>query len=260
MNQDQNQPPKGFLGGTSPKASFFLGLAVGIAAFSLTGFIILLVTANKDNGKVAGNTTTATNTNKTVTNTNSGIAIPQPSPVTLNKITNDDHIRGNKDAKVTLVEFSDFQCPFCSRVESTLKALLEEYKDKIRLVYKHFPLTTIHDQAQPAAEASECANEQGKFWEYHDALYNDQSKLATGYYSELAKTLGLNQKKFDDCFNSHKYQQRIKDNQSEGNTAGVEGTPFTVVVDAKGNTTPINGAYPQNIFESVINSALGTSK
>jgi len=155
------------------------------------------------------------------------------------------------------VEFSDFQCPYCSRLEPTLSALLDEYKGKIRLIYKHFPLTSIHDQAEPAAEASECAADQGKFWEFHDALYDDQSKLADGYYSELASQLGLNKSKFDDCLNSGKYKQKVADNSAEAQAAGAQGTPYTVVVDSKGKTVPLNGAVSQSNFETVINQALG---
>ncbi|PIS42654.1 MAG: hypothetical protein COT24_02555 [Candidatus Kerfeldbacteria bacterium CG08_land_8_20_14_0_20_40_16] len=224
-NQEQ-KTSKEFLGGMSPKASFILGLAVGIAILSLAGFITLLVTSNNGtDSKVAG--------------------------------TSQDHIRGDQNASVTLVEFSDFQCPYCSRLEPTLSALLDEYKGKIRLIYKHFPLTSIHDQAEPAAEASECAADQGKFWEFHDALYDDQSKLADGYYSELASQLGLNKSKFDDCLNSGKYKQKVADNSAEAQAAGAQGTPYTVVVDSKGKTVPLNGAVSQSNFETVINQALG---
>ncbi|PIY96290.1 MAG: hypothetical protein COY66_04610 [Candidatus Kerfeldbacteria bacterium CG_4_10_14_0_8_um_filter_42_10] len=258
---ENNQEQKGsreFLGGMSSKASFILGLAVGIAVLSLTGFITLLITSNNGtNEKVAGVSDTATNTNtntnKAAVNSNTNTA---PVQVKLAAITDQDHIRGDKNASVTLVEFSDFQCPYCSRVEPTLEALLDKYEGKIRLVYKHFPLTSLHDQAVPAAEASECAADQGKFWEFHDALYNNQSKLAEGYYSELASELGLNKSKFDECLSSGKYKQKVTDNSTEAQAAGAQGTPYTIVIDAKGKTVPVNGAAPQANFETVIDQAL----
>lgn len=260
-----NQPPfdnrtkKSFLSGTSPKASFVLGLAVGVAAISLVGFVTLLVTTNReDRNKVAGVSDSKVNTNKTTTNTNTN-TIPTPSPavdIELKDITDEDHIRGDKNASVTLVEFSDFQCPYCSRVYPTMNALLEKYDGKIRIVYKHFPLISIHEQAVPAAEASECAAEQGKFWEFHDAIFENQSKLASGYYSELSSQLGLNQSQFDNCVSSRKYQQKVADQLAEATAAGAQGTPYTVVIDAQGKTTPIKGAYPQSTFEAVIEQAL----
>lgn len=243
----------------SPKASFVLGLAIGVAVLSLVGFITLLASSNGTNGeKVAGASDSATNINKTVTNTNTNTAAA-PTAVTdikLASITDNDHIRGDKNAKVTLVEFSDFQCPYCSSIEPTLKALLDKYDGQIRLVYKHFPLTSLHPQAVSSAEASECAADQGKFWEFHDALYANQSSLADDYYSQLASTLGLNTTKFDECYNSGKYEQKVMDQLTEAQAAGAQGTPYTVVVDASGSMVPLNGAVPQANFETVIDQAL----
>lgn len=260
MNQFQKEKTqnKSFLGGTSPKASFVLGIAVGVAVISLVGFITLLVTANsedtnEDTNKVAGVSDTKVNTN-----TNSATA-PTPTPssaIELKDITDQDHIRGDKNAPVTLVEFSDFECPFCARVHPTIKALLEKYAGQIRLVYKHFPLTSIHPQAVPAAEASECAAGQGKFWEFHDAIFENQSQLSESYYSELASQLGLNKSQFDDCVSSRKYQQLVTDNLNEATKAGARGTPYTVIIDAAGNKTPLSGAVPQSNFEAVIEQAL----
>ncbi|MFA6391611.1 MAG: thioredoxin domain-containing protein [Patescibacteria group bacterium] len=248
------QETKGFFGNMSPKASFVFGLTVGVAIISIVGFITVL-TMSGDGDKVATNKNTNTNTNTAVANTNTAAAAA-PVDIKLTAITDTDHIRGDKNASVTLVEFSDFECPYCSRVAPTLDALLDKYEGDIRLVYKHFPLTSIHPQAVPAAEAAECANDQGKFWEYHDALYADQSKLAEGYYSELAVTLGLNKAQFDECFDSRKYQDKVTAQSVEAQAAGGKGTPYTVMIDADGNTTPLSGAIPQANFEAAIDQAL----
>jgi protein-disulfide isomerase len=245
------QEKKSFFDSMSSKASFIFGLTVGIAVISIVGFIIVF--SMFDDGDNSDNTAkTNTNTNTAQVNTNTAAAVD----IKLATITDSDHIRGDKNAPITLIEFSDFECPYCSRLFPTMEALLDKYEGKIRLVYKHFPLTSIHPEAVPAAEASECANDQGKFWEYHDALYENQSELADGYYSELAKTLGLNTTQFDECFNSRKYQDKVSAQAVEAQAAGGKGTPYTVMVDADGNKTPLNGAIPQASFEAAIDQAL----
>ena len=117
---------------------------------------------------------------------------------------------GAKDAPVTIVEFADFQCPFCNKTENTLKQLRAKYGDKIRLVHMDFPLA-FHSHALDAAKAARCANEQGKFWQFRDALFADQSKLAPADLKATAKTLGLNTSQFDACFD--KAQIREPDQQ-----------------------------------------------
>jgi protein-disulfide isomerase len=249
---------KSFFDSMSPKASFIFGLTLGVAIISIVGFATVL-SISADGNVDSETTKTTTNTNTAKANTNAAAApAAAPTDIKLASITDDDHIRGDKNASITLVEFSDFECSYCSRLHPTLKSLLEKYEGKIRLVYKHFPLTSIHDQAVPAAEAAECAGDQDKFWEYHDAIYDDQSKLADGYYSELAGTLGLNVSQFDECFNANKYAERVTTQSVEAQAAGGRGTPYTIVIDADGNTTPLSGAVPQANFEAVIDQALGS--
>ena len=139
----------------------------------------------------------------------------QPTAQTF-KITESDHIRGEFNAPITLVEFSDFECPFCERHFLTLNKILDDYKGKVRLVYKHFPLG-FHPNAQKAAEASERTDEQGKFWEYHDKLFESQQ---IGYsvenFKKWAKDLNLNVAKFNDCLDSGKYTQKVQADYQEG--------------------------------------------
>jgi protein-disulfide isomerase len=167
------------------------------------------------------------------------------------EITTKDHVRGDFNAPITLVEFSDFECPFCARHYPTLKKILEDYKGKVRLVYKHFPLS-FHPNAQKAAEASECADEQGKFWEYHDKLFeNFQNGYSLEKFKQWAKELGLDTKKFNDCLDSGKYAKKVQEDYQEGVQKGVNGTPTTFV-----NGQPISGALPYDSFKEIIDSIL----
>ncbi|MDP4007365.1 MAG: thioredoxin domain-containing protein [bacterium] len=157
-------------------------------------------------------------------------------------ITADDHIRGNPEAKITLVEFSDLQCPFCQQFHLTVQQALTEYGDDLRWVYKHFPLDAIHPNARPAAEASECVWEQKGdegFWQFADAMFEQQERLSSSFYREMAQSLGMNLVQFDDCVSGRKYQDKVEQDYQEGIQAGVAGTPGSFV-----NGVPVRGAVP----------------
>lgn len=172
-----------------------------------------------------------------------------PAPVSF-AVTKDNNIRGDFDAPITLVEFSDFECPFCARHLPTLNRLLNEYDGKVRLVYKHFPLG-FHPNAQKAAEASECAGEQGKFWEYHDKLFENYQDYGLDNFKQWAKDLRLNSAKFNDCLDSGKYAQKVKKDAQEGAQKGVNGTPATFV-----NGQLVSGAVPYEAFKQIIDGLL----
>ena len=124
--------------------------------------------------------------------------------------------KGGANAKVTIVEFSDFQCPFCLRVMPTLKRVKQTYGDKVRIVWKDFPLTQIHPQAFKAAEAGNCAREQGKFWEYHDRLFSNQQALQPDYLKKYAADAGLDTTKFNACLDTAKYSDRVQEQMGVG--------------------------------------------
>ncbi len=160
-------------------------------------------------------------------------------------------VKGDPKAPITIVEFSDFQCPFCKKSESTLHELLTKYSGRVKLAYLDFPLREIHPQAQSAAEAARCAGEQGKFWEYHDALYADQSKLGGPELATHARALNLDQKSFQSCLDSGKFKSKVEADLEQGNKVGVAGTPGFFV-----NGIFLSGAQPQAEFEKIIDNQL----
>src|SRR5256885_4219035 len=152
--------------------------------------------------------------------------------------TSDSPAQGPANAPIELVEFSDFQCPFCYRAHPTVKQVLNTYGGKIRFVYRNYPLPN-HPNARPAAEAAQCANEQGQLWAYHDRLFADQNKLGNDDLKASAAALGLDAGKFNACFDAHKYQARVDADVQAANEAGVNGTPAFFV-----NGRLLNGAQP----------------
>lgn len=170
-------------------------------------------------------------------------------------VTTADHIRGGKDAKVTIVEYSDFECPFCSRAHPTVMQVLEEYGDDVRVVYRHFPLS-FHPQAQKAGEASECAADQGKFWQYHDVMFENQSLVSGGVtqFKKWAVELGLNATRFNNCLDSGEKASLVTDDANEGAALGVTGTPGFFI-----NGISVVGAQPFSVFKQVIDAELAKS-
>ena len=159
-------------------------------------------------------------------------------------------IRGNKDAPVTIVEFSDFQCPFCSRARPTVNKVRETYGDKVRIIFRNFPLS-IHLQAQKAGEAASCAGEQGRFWEMHDRLFADQAKLQVPDLKEHAAALGLNAEAFGQCLDSGRHTADLENDAEAGTGYGVSGTPSFFI-----NGRPLVGAQPFESFAQVIDDEL----
>lgn len=157
---------------------------------------------------------------------------------------------GPKNAPVTVVEFSDFQCPFCRKVEDSLSEVRKKFADKVRLIYRDFPLP-MHEHAAKAAEAARCAEEQGKFWPYHDVLFADQTKLDVAGLKASAAKLKLNTKQFDECLDHDKYADGIKKDSAEGAAVGVRGTPAFFI-----NGRFLDGAQSAQSFEDVIREEL----
>ena len=159
--------------------------------------------------------------------------------------------RGNPDAPVTIVEYSDFQCPSCQRVYPVLKEVLMKYKDQVKLVYKDLPIRTIHPNAELAATAARCAGEQSKFWEYHDALFEAAGDLTRASLMRRAERLALDTKVFEACLASEKFKDAIEEDFQEGIRLGVTGTPAFFI-----NGTRLIGVQPVAVFELKIREAL----
>lgn len=189
----------------------------------------------------------------------------QPSPPV--KISaDDDPILGSPDAPITIIEFSDFQCPFCARFHTqTLPLLLDQYieQGKVKLVFRDFPIQNIHPNALPAAVAAECANEQGKFKEMHDILFDNQNQWnsqetddALSMFSQYATQIQLDQETFDSCLTSGKYIEEIRDDLEDGRSYQVTGTPGFFIGNDDIGYVELKGAQPFESFKKVIDAQL----
>lgn len=182
----------------------------------------------------------------------------------------DDPVRGSKVAPITIIEFSDFQCPFCARFHAqTLPLLLENYIDsgKVKFVYRDFPIQNSHPNAMPAAVAAECADEQGKYWEYHDMLFENQGQWnnlettdAISMFSQYALELGLNKDQFDVCLTTGKYIDEIREDLNDGQSYGVSGTPGFFIGNDDLGFVELKGAQPFENFQKVIDIQLNSLK
>ncbi|MDP3244740.1 MAG: thioredoxin domain-containing protein [bacterium] len=245
-------------GAKKSSGSFLLGLMAGVSIISVS-FNVLFSSALYNARAYENNLSDAGRIVQNVQPLPNPSALPgalnAPSPdapvIQTFEVGKNDHVRGDFNAPITLVEFSDFECPFCERHYPTLKKILSDYDGKVRLVYKHFPLS-FHPNSQKAAEASECADEQDKFWQYHDRLFENQ---AAGYsvdkFKQWADELGLSTKKFNDCLDTDKYVGKVAADEQEGQTKGVQGTPATFI-----NGQLISGALPYESFKQIIDGLL----
>jgi protein-disulfide isomerase len=163
----------------------------------------------------------------------------------------DAPFKGPADAPITIVEFSDFQCSYCKRVLNVLNEVLERYPNQVKLAFRDFPIVTIHPHAQKAAEAAHCAAEQGKFWEFHDLLFEKQDAIPTTNFADHAKALGLEVTPFQACLDSRKHQEKVERHYAAGVKAGVSGTPAFFI-----NGRPLSGAQPFEAFKAVIDEEL----
>lgn len=164
----------------------------------------------------------------------------------------DDPVRGPDDAPITIVEFSDFECPYCRRWHAEVyQQLFDTYGDQIRLVYRDFPLESIHPNAEPAAQAANCAYEQGAFWGYHDRLFSMELGLGQEAYLEYASQLDLDEVEFQDCLESKRYQEEVQSDFEFAANLGVRSTPTFFI-----NGIAVVGAQPFDIFQQVIEREL----
>ena len=182
-----------------------------------------------------------------------------PTAESVRPVDENDHILGNANAKISIVEYSDFECPFCRRLHPTLARIVEESDGDVLWVYRHFPLTSIHSRALSASLASECAAELGGndvFWKFSGGLFENQSALGRDLYTRLATENGISESKFISCLDSEKYSEHVQADRENAIASGGGGTPFNIVINEKGEVFPFSGALPYEQIKQIIEAAL----
>lgn len=239
------------------------GVVLFAAAFFALGFLTHAVASDDDGGGTAATTSPDSSASGATPEGTPSAAQPTPQPVVAAASADDDPYWGPVDAPVTIIEFSDFQCPFCQRFfDQTLPQIKQQYEGQVKFVYRDFPISSIHAWAQKAGEAAECADDQGKFWEYHDLIFENQSALNTTLQTEglngvldtfksYAADLGLDSAEFNDCLDSGKHTSEVQKDLQDGQAAGVTGTPGFFI-----NGVHVKGAQPFSVFQQVIDAAL----
>lgn len=179
-------------------------------------------------------------------------------------VTSEDHILGNPNAEIIIVEYSDTECPFCKQFHTTLRRVMDEYgKDgKVAWVYRHFPIDSLHSRARKEAEATECANElggQAKFWEYINMLYDtttSNNTLDPAELPKIAKKVGLDTAKFNSCLSSGKYADKVEKDYQDAIEVGGQGTPTSILITKDGTKTLLEGAQPYSYIKNILDAVL----
>jgi protein-disulfide isomerase len=238
--------------------------AVTVALFVILPFLTLTIGyLYSQNHKLEGALQETKSTGKTNNSgTTAQAAQPSTSAGKVQPVQSSDHILGSKDAPIILIEYSDFECPFCKRFQPSVQQAEKEYGSKIAVVYRHFPLS-FHQNAEKEAEASECVNELGgndAFWKFHDAIYERTTSNGQGFplanLAPLAGEIGIDQTKFTSCLDSGKYAAHIQADQKSGSESGVSGTPTTFILKKDGTSKPLSGALPYVQIKQAIDAAL----
>ena len=254
--ESHEKKPGSFFDNFQPKAAFILGLATGFGCF----IMLYMFFNGVDLSAMGANKKAATNSN-----TNSAAAAVadsgEPTEVDLVPVSDADWVEGDRNAKVTIVEYSDLECPFCQRHHDTLKQVVENYKGQVNWVYRHYPLTSLHSKADTEAEASECAGELGgndAFWAYIDRIFEitpTNNGLNLDELPNIAEYVGLDRAKFQECLDSGRHAEKVAQQTAEASLAGGQGTPYNVIVSGE-EKIPVSGALPYEQFTSLIDSLL----
>jgi len=238
------------------RSRHFLPLVVTLVVLGVIGMFLLRV-VRVYNGIQRGETENTFNTNfQNALTTSSRLAqiVESTDPlIVMDVATDDDPSIGEPDAKLTIVEFADFGCPYSREASFSIRALALTYADRIQFIYRDFPITELHPDAQMVAEAGECAREQSdqKFWAYHDILYQNQQDLTRPALREYARSVGLDVSKFDQCLASGRYRSEVLNDFQDGVDAGVVGTPTFFF-----NGQRVAGAIPIETLRLIIDAYL----
>ena len=182
--------------------------------------------------------------------------------VAVNPVSQDDHILGNPDAPVKIIEFSDLECPFCKVFQATMNQVMADYNGKVAWIFREYPLDQLHSKARIAAEAAECAAQLGgneKFWAYIDKYYEttpSNNQIDASLIPQIGINLGLDKTQYTNCINAKTFEKKINDSIADGTKAGLQGTPYSVIVAKDGTKTVINGAQPYAQVKLLIDAAL----
>jgi len=168
-----------------------------------------------------------------------------------NPVTSEDHIQGGKNAPVTLVEYGDYECPYCGQAYPIIKQIQKRYGDKLRFVFRNFPLTEVHPMALPAAEVAEYAGAEGQFWKMHDLIYENQSNLSVELLVSLSETLKLSSEKLEEALTNHTFEPKIQSDFMGGVKSGVNGTP-TLYINGERYSGPVEYQVLCEVIDRVL--------
>lgn len=177
-------------------------------------------------------------------------------------VTEADYIRGDRSAGVSIVEFSDLECPFCQRLHPTLTRITDEFDGEVNWVYRHFPLTQIHSRARVASLAAECAGSLGDndaFWQFIDGAFENQRSLGMDLYLNLAQQAGIDRAAFQQCVDDERHDAAVQTDFQDAIDSGGRGTPFVVVINERGETFPFSGALPYAQIKQIVESAIASA-
>lgn len=241
--------------------AFLTPISILMAAFIISGSMVYTSQTTTKTPTVAGTQVGAPTNPAAKPPTQAAVSAKDVQP-----LTDSDHVRGNKDARILLIEYSDLECPFCKKFHPTVQQTLEQYKDQVAWVYRHFPLDPIHSKADKEAEAVECAAELGGedgFWKLVDKIYEvtpSNNGLNLDDLPKLAAEVGLNQNSFKTCLDSGKYADHVEADYQGGVKSGISGTPGTILLDKKTSKTKlVPGAVSVESLKSEIDGLLNGS-
>ncbi|MBI4281558.1 DsbA family protein [Candidatus Uhrbacteria bacterium] len=224
------------------RLSYFFGFFLLVAVLL---FGIAVYRASRDNTSVVSPQTLQ------VKNFTEARVAPSPASTNVPIATNDDPSIGPANARVTVVEFSDFECPFCRQAFPIVRELMASYGDRVRFIYRDFPITQVHDNAEKAAEAGECAHTQGKFWPLHDKIFQNAPRMSVPDLKQYAREVGLNTTQFDTCLDSGTFANEVAQDYADGIALGVRGTPTWFF-----NGRKVEGVIPRDTFISILEQFL----
>jgi protein-disulfide isomerase len=244
----------------SAKSLFFGGFVLGLIVMAIPATFFATRAAPLSLGGIGNGDSATIPAAPSVPSPGDPSAARPAGPV--KPISKEDHVRGDDKAPITLIEYSDLECPFCKRFHPTVLQLMNEYKGKVKWVYRHFPLS-FHANAQKEAEATECAASLGgtdAYWKYVDTIFERTTSNGTGFaldqLAPLAKEIGLDEKKFKECLDGGKMAQRVQNDFDEGQSAGVDGTPGNILLGKDGSSVIVPGAVPYETLKSQVDQML----